>query len=165
MNQNEKAVIDEYRSHLPVDINGLIENLNVTFEESKDLDSEISGEIERLSSDKFVIRVNARHAETRKRFTAAHELGHYILHRALIGKGVDDNKAYRSEKGGNFHNTNITQRHETEANQFAAVVLMPSNLVRSEFAQNPSVEALAYRFGVSQQAMRIRLSSLNLSSS
>ncbi|WP_323845296.1 ImmA/IrrE family metallo-endopeptidase [Microbulbifer magnicolonia] len=162
ISQNQLAVINDYRSRLPVDVVGMIEALGVDYEGSFDLDSDISGEIERLNESKFVIRVNATHADTRQRFTAAHELGHYMLHRSLIGEGLDDNKAYRSQAVGKFHNTNITARHETEANQFAAAVLMPTGLVVLEHAKNSDIGHLASRFGVSHEAMRIRTKSLNL---
>lgn len=158
----ELDTIKAFRSHLPVDLEAMIKALGIEYENSYSLHPDISGEIERLNQGKFIIRVNASHANTRQRFTAAHELGHYILHRSLIGEGIDDNKAYRSQSQGKFHNQNITARHETEANQFAAAVLMPTGLVVLERAANSNIAYLASRFGVSQEAMRIRLASLDL---
>lgn len=46
--------------------------------------------------DTFLITVAANDPLTRQRFTLAHELGHYMLHRTLIGDGLDDDRAYRS---------------------------------------------------------------------
>ncbi len=160
MTRNELEIIDQYRMSAPVDIEKLIGALGIQFEKSERLNPEISGEIERLKGSNFVIRVNASHARTRQRFTAAHELGHYILHRLLIGNGVDDNKAYRSEASGNFNNMNIEQQHESEANQFAAVILMPSKLIKKETQKSKDVTELAKLFDVSSQAMEIRIKGL-----
>ncbi len=158
----EATIIEHYKSSTPVDLEELLGDLNITLERSYELHRDISGELEKREDGSFIIRVNASHAKTRQRFTIAHELGHYMLHRMLIGKGVDDNKAYRSESKGNFNNTNIKPRHETEANQFAASLLMPAGQVRAAYEANPSVFHLAQHFSVSEAAMSIRLRSLRL---
>ena len=162
-NNHEVSIIKDIMTKFPVNIEHLFHKLNIGYEKSDDLDNSISGEIERMSKGVFVIRTNASHSEQRQRFTAAHELGHYMLHRLLLGVGVDDNKAYRSDlKLGNFTNSNIKKGHETEANRFAAIVLMPSGLVKDEFDKNNNLSNLARKFCVSEQAMRIRLNSLQL---
>jgi len=52
---------------------------------------------------------------------------------------------------------------EREANAFAADLLMPEALVRSEAASlRLNVHALARRFGVSVPAMKVRLGALDL---
>jgi Zn-dependent peptidase ImmA (M78 family) len=88
------------------------------------LHPDILGQIAR-TRDGFAISVQSKDHERRKRFTAAHELGHYLFHRDLLEEGTDDDKAYRSTKRGNFYNQNIKKWHETEANRFAANLLMP----------------------------------------
>lgn len=93
----------------------------------------------------------------------AHELGHYLLHAHLIGEGVDDNRAYRSVPAGQFHNRSIGSEQETEANRFAATLLMPSEVVQREWARcQGDLSTPATKFQVSKRAMEIRLSSLNL---
>lgn len=160
--RNEYAVVNRYRESVPVNIRGLCNELGVQVH-SAFLDSEISGMLERKGNGKYKITVNASDRATRQRFTIAHELGHYILHRSLIGDGVDDDRAYRSTNKGKYHNTNIGPRQETEANKFAADVLMPWALVKRhrEAYAGPTdqlVTELASRFQVSRQAMEIRLS-------
>ena len=57
---------------------------------------------------------------------------------------------------------------EVQANQFAASLLMPAKMIREEVEglskplQEADVKALAQRFKVSEQAMTIRLTTLNL---
>jgi Zn-dependent peptidase ImmA (M78 family) len=148
---------------MPLDIEALFSDLSVGYERSFHLDDHIVGELERTHDRGFVIRTNANHSRERQRFTAAHELGHYMMHRTLLGSGVDDDKSYRScLEYGNFKNKNIQKRHETEANQFAAAILMPSVTVRQEFVECPDLDRLARLFCVSNQAMAIRLKSLDL---
>lgn len=160
----EVSIIKKFTSSTPVDMEKLLNALNIKLEYSSTLHSSISGELERCKDGSFVIRVNNSHSKNRQRFTIAHELGHYMLHRVLIGNGVDDSKAYRSEAAGNFHNTNIKDWHETEANQFAAGLLMPKNQVIEAFTreEDKSIAHLAKLFSVSESAMSIRLRSLKL---
>ena len=87
---------------------------------------------------------------SRKRFTVAHEIAHYILHRDLVGSELVDDSLFRS---------GLTTREEAQANGLAADILMPRHLLE-KIAPPPfdkSPEFLAERFQVSEQAMRIRL--------
>ena len=94
----------------------------------------------------------------RKRFTAAHELGHYIYHRDRIGSGVNDNRKYRGIPHAPLYNDAIQAKEETEANRFAANLLMPKHLIDKLKKDGiESVEDLARSLGVSRDAMRIRL--------
>jgi Zn-dependent peptidase ImmA (M78 family) len=104
------------------------------------------------------IWVNAREAAEspgRRRFTIAHELGHWVCqvlegHRAPVYCRPADL-------------TEATDRAlEREANVFAAELAMPEPLVRQEFAGQPEVEAMAARFDVSESAMHWRLYNLGL---
>jgi len=156
--------IDIARKHIgpPVAVDKIIEEMDIELELDAFLDDEISGELERKKDGKFRISANATHSERRKRFTIAHELGHYMLHAHLVGDGVDDNRAYRSEPNGNFHNRAIRRRHETEANRFAAQLLMPHRMIRKRAETGVSIKELADKFKVSKDAMTIRLETLNI---
>lgn len=150
-------IINEFRKTAPVDVRAAAEAVGVTVREAY-LPSDVSGMLERDGKGHFVITVNASHPSTRKRFTIAHELGHYMLHRHLVGDGVDDDRAYRSTNVGKYHNTRIGPREETEANKFAASVLMPLNLIKELQSKGvTSPAALARQLGVSEHAMCIRL--------
>jgi len=152
-------ILVEARRHVPVDVEGLPAKLGIVYEKDL-LDPNLSGMLERIG-DTFRITVEDSDSITRRRFTLAHELGHYMLHRDLIGEGLDDNRAYRSEKGSRFYNKLIRRREETEANRFAANLLMPRDSVRREWHnrnKDPNaIPEMAELFGVSKQAMAIRL--------
>lgn len=99
----------------------------------------------------FAIHVNANDNPRRQRFTIAHEIAHYILHRDLIGDGITDDVMYRSDLG---------DMYERQANRMAADILMPAQLVISHYRKVPAIAPLARAFDVSDGAMRIRLQEL-----
>lgn len=120
------------------------------------LPSGVSGEIrpDPETPGSFVIRVNRNDTARRQRFTVAHELGHFFLHRDAIGNGISDDVLYRSS---------LSDSREVQANRFAADILMPQNLVNQWLRNAESlkvddkVEFLADKFNVSEAAMRVRL--------
>lgn len=98
----------------------------------------------------FVCYVDANEPSVRQRFTAAHELGHFALHREQIGESLQDNYLLRAEGFSGYQ--------ETQANSFAADLLMPRHLIEQQMrAGITGVADLARTFGVSQIAMSIRL--------
>ena len=97
-------------------------------------------------------------------FTVAHELGHYVLHlrERDAGQYIDtDIQLYRMSEGPASRDRG-ERAMEIQANMFAAALLMPDALVRSEWAIHRSVSKLAKTFGVSQLAMRYRIDQLEL---
>ena len=117
---------------------------------------ECSGVALRLATEK-IIAVNSRHSYRRQRFTIAHELGHLLLHDAERFVDSPIVVGYR---------TRVTDSmpEESEANIFAAEILMPERAIRREVATvrhlslEEAIHHLAARFEVSEQAMTIRLS-------
>lgn len=102
----------------------------------------------------FAIYVNAKHSKVRRRFTIAHEVAHFVLHRDLIGDGITEDALYRS---------GLSDTVEREANGLAAEILMPEHLVRAWVAKGlTNATELANMFEVSRQAMEFRLSNLGL---
>lgn len=105
----------------------------------------------------------------RQRFTKAHELGHFMLHR---GGNLFIDKDFKTMYRPASSNAPSTDWQEWEANEFAACILMPEHLVRDELEKiqidyaddkNGSwIEKLAKKFGVSVSAMSIRISRLGL---
>lgn len=119
-----------------------------------DLPQGVSGMIVRgdgLAGDSgFVCYVDKSEPSVRQRFTAAHELGHFVLHRASIGETHSDNYLLRAE--------GLTNAQEAAANRFAADLLMPRELVSAAIdSGTASVPALAKLFNVSELAMSIRM--------
>ena len=146
----------------PVNIEGIIRSLGIDLDKKATLDDEIAGQIEYLGGSKYKISANSKDHYYRQRFTLAHELGHFLYHSHLIGEGVDDDKAYRSVPDGRFYNQSIGSREETEANRFAASILMPREAVDLAWTELRDAEQMAKRFQVSKAAMQIRLEGLGL---
>jgi Zn-dependent peptidase ImmA (M78 family) len=112
--------------------------------------------------DTTTIYVNANDGPARKRFTVAHELGHFVLHLAAgEGEFIDDEDNFRTtadpEKAWDSARTK-----EWEANVFAAALLMPEAAVKLQWHQLKDIEGLASWFQVSPQAMTFRLEELGL---
>lgn len=162
--------IDQIRrqaSTVPVNIEAIIRGLGLDVKKNAQLRPGISGQIKRLPGDRFEVSSSSAEHYFRQRFTLAHELGHYLLHRSLIGAGVDDDTKYRSTSEGEFYNTSIDLIHERQANSFAASILLPEHLLRQEIARREldgpvKVEDLYKAFQVSRSAMEWRLKNLGL---
>jgi Zn-dependent peptidase ImmA (M78 family) len=147
--------IRELLSEAPVKLNGIAEHLGLPVYLST-LKPKISGLIEpdEAARSKFRIRLNRHESPERQRFTLAHEIAHFLLHRSLIGTGVVDDTMYRS---------GLSSRREVEANRLAADLCMPRELIDEHRRQlthldGPElVSEMAKRFRVSNAAMQIRL--------
>jgi hypothetical protein len=103
------------------------------------------------------IWVNAREAQEspgRRRFTVAHEVGHWVC-QALGGR--TEPVYCRAEDVGEGADRSL----EREANVFAAELLMPEPLVREQYARDP--DAVGPRFAVSDEAIGWRLYNFTLS--
>lgn len=153
---NPLEVIEKYASETPVPVFQILKELGLG-PDFQMMDDNISGWIERRPDGTYGVAINARHAPVRQRFTAAHELGHFIYHRDLLGQGVGDTRAYRAA-GTPLPNSAIRPVHERQANSFAANLLMPRETIAALRAQGiERPDALANRLEVSQHAMCIRL--------
>ncbi len=159
MQESLYKAFNEALKQPPVDLGALCAKINVELVKIP-MDPLVSGMLEPKTNGEYKITVNSNISSSRQRFTIAHELGHLALHRDLIGKGLDD-RAMRSSTPGCYDNTLITRTHETEANQFAAALLMPKDAVLKEALRlDKNILALANHFEVSESAMTIRLSTL-----
>ncbi len=110
----------------------------------------------------YLDRRECRRHPRRRRFTIAHEIGHWVLH-ISAGKLYGCRPADIVEQREARPDTRALRRIEAEANRFAAELLLPETLVvpaATELGAN--VPALADRFDVSVPAMRVRLQQLDL---
>lgn len=110
-----------------------------------------------------VIAVNRAHHEHRRRFTIAHELGHFLLHQdapAYYDAQHQVGLHFRAKATGAEWDPK-----EIEANKFAAELLMPRKLVLARVRASAEVDAakLAAEFKVSPEAMTYRLAELRFS--
>ncbi len=150
---------------LPINIESIAKSRGILIKPYP-LGDDVSGLLA-IENGKAVIGVNHTESKVRRRFTIAHELGHYELHREEGKLFVDKNfKMFRSQTSGN---TPHNQRLEQEANAFAAAILMPEALVKQEAAKlefdlgsEEAIQILSKKFDVSSTAMCIRLSKLGI---
>ena len=119
-----------------------------------------------IKNGKGTIGYRQDEPKVRRRFTIAHELGHYELHRDKSDLFVDKQFIYR---GRNSSHTPVSQVMEQEANAFASAILMPTEYMRSEVGKiemdlgsEEAIKTLAKIFEVSSTAMSLRISGLGL---
>jgi Zn-dependent peptidase ImmA (M78 family) len=90
--------------------------------------------------------------ESRKLFTLAHEFGHHVLHQGTKWR-LDSMDYSRAD---------VNPQEETEANYFAACLLVPKNdLIAKKHEFNNDLVKIADSFQVSPAVINIRLDWLN----
>jgi Zn-dependent peptidase ImmA (M78 family) len=134
------------------------------------LDDELSGMVY-IKNEVPIIGVNSLHHPNRQRFTIAHELGHLVLHRAIISNEVHVDKEFSAFEGMRLNrdakSAAGTEDIEIQANQFAAELLMPRAFIEQALTGKPfdienekPIEELAKKLRVSKQALEYRIRSL-----
>lgn len=159
----------------PINVDDLAKFLNVRVEEDPSLELEDAiGQICFHDGNEAVISINPiqNSYEPRRRFTLAHELGHFCLHTDKVKRGFKDNRKTMSRS------LSYWDPKESEANSFAAQLLMPRSLIlehgqeiideykaRHEVPAMPAAlftARLASLFKVSNKAMEYRLKNLDV---
>lgn len=148
------------RAPVPVEAIARAIGLDVRYSPTTD---DVSGALIRRGKV-AIVAVNSAQHENRQRFTIAHELGHYVLHKGVEPHFDDD---FRID----FRNTvsgEATLSREIEANRFAAAILMPEAFLKRDVQRLPTdlastdeiIRSLAIRYKVSRRAMELRLVNL-----
>lgn len=142
---------------VPVDPIAIAKNLGIRVLLDDGLPSDVAGKLVN-GAQGATIYLNAGDNPNRRRFTCAHELGHYVTRKEKQGDlGEWDYVDLRSTLASAG-----TDREEIYANRFAAALLMPAGAVRPLYKKTKDVAELAQTFGVSEQAMTFRLRNLRL---
>lgn len=149
----------------PVDVEKVAERLRLKLV-YMNLGDDVSGLLI-SKGDSSVIAVQETDHPNRRRFTIAHEIGHFFLrHQFDPGEHVHVDRGHLITPRNSRSSTGVDPK-EIEANQFAACLLMPSNLLsraikefKTDSLLDYHVVRLADEFEVSEQAMTIRLSTL-----
>ena len=149
-------VIEDCLSECPVKLKKIADCLGVRVMLST-LPFGESGKIN-AKGNEFYIWINRHEPKHRQRFTLAHEISHYLLHRDQIVKsseGWSDSVLFRS-----------SQPHEVEyqANRLASDLVVPSSKleemtrsIKGSQMTDEIVKNLAGQFGVSKATMEIKL--------
>lgn len=128
-------------STYPIKLKEIAKQITDLFIDGVELEDEISGMQATYKGISF-IRYNSSHSVKRNRFTVAHELGHAVLgHTAPCNRGQLGSK----------------DPHEVEANQFAAELLTPLELLKKAVVIHSTVDLLAKDFWVSKDSMSWRV--------
>lgn len=157
-----------------IDVESISKQVGVNLHKEQ-LDDQVSGMLVVKANAKHII-VNKLHHPNRQRFTVAHELGHLILHHKAGDKVfLDTSLSVYKRAGAPGHSTyshpesTTTPEQEREANLFAASLLMPRDVLCGYIDEQGidlddefDISRLASVFEVSEQAMYIRLSYLQL---
>lgn len=153
----ERTVVDKLVTHYQrnsdgrVNFTDIIEREGIVLKTMPDAEADgASGQfLERGPTGHPTIYINTNKSLTHQRFTLAHELGHYFLGH---GSRMRDTKEQLVKR----------DPAEISANRFAAELLMPEKKVREYVRDFLSVQEMAERFRVSEQAMELRLKNLAL---
>lgn len=165
ISQEDRSVLREYCLELGGNPVALANRLGVKVFED-DMPYENSGYIDFDEScgspSGYRIVVNKHHSMERKKFTIAHEIGHFVLHRdtphfkkkreqsADIIPIFGGPSGHRSSDDWDYNE--YPRWMENEANGFAACVLLPQNLLKKtpEYINGEPI-ALARRLGFSSE--------------
>ena len=139
---------------VPLNISGVADKLGIHIEYLP-LEDDLSGILKKNEDNNtWTISVNEDHHPKRQRYTSAHELAHFCLHRHL--KTIFEDKIFF--RGGK------PNKSELQANEFASAILMPENELMARVSSGVrKVEILAKEFQVSTLALRIRAKNLGIS--
>lgn len=146
-------------NEFPVDPAFIARELGLDVVETN-IENDVSGALIKQKNQDPVIILNASDSKPRKRFTCAHELGHYVSNTEKLNQ--QDYIAYEHIDFRNGNSRNGTDSEEVFANQFAACLLMPESEVRKLFKHGMPIVLMSSYFGVSDDAIRFRLMNLNL---
>jgi len=136
-----KELIEKYNYQPPIPVEDLITKLGLTIREvctELDIDA-------KLDANKMRITINRLQTNPfRRRFSLAHELGHFVLNHHIKPWEYED-----PETGKSFV--------EPEADEFAGSLLMPQHLLTEQIKKCVSLKDIQTKFQVSNQALWVRL--------
>ncbi len=141
----KKLIKDSKISTAPISLQKVIEYLQTIYTldvHKVSLSQSISGLLvvcREVDQEYATIGFNENHPWCRRRFTIAHEIGHLLM--------------------GHTCNKNLFDKlhNETEANTFAAELLMPKQFLKNDFKKTPNIPDLAKVYLVSQESLGIKI--------
>lgn len=149
----------------PIDLEKICSLYQINVEEESSFDSTIGKILVENGNVKIIINSYENQSSQRKRFTIAHELGHFFLHlNEEQTSFIDDVKTMSRTQS---YWTPI----EAQANDFAARLLMPLELIIKEaeelvkdgnIKEDIFIQKMANIFLVSKQSMTYRLKNIGI---
>lgn len=172
-----------YEIDLPIDVDRIVESLGYDLQYGRLAERGHPDTLGLIRFDDKQIWVDSSLSDDqnsigRYHFTVAHEVGHHVLHKAVLEAQLNQTSLFSQNTNQILCRKQDQQElHEQQADRFAARLLMPSTLVRREFESirknyflSPTtwqfehwvVLQLKERFQVSEQAMRLRVERVRL---
>lgn len=172
--QESRSILEETFSGdlvLPIDVDQVARRLNINVINDPTLHADgVIGKI-CFKNDQATVRLNPKENtyEPRRRFTLAHEIGHFVLHR-------NDKEGFVDSRKTMSRSASYWDAYESEANRFAATLLMPEDLVFKktlyvlkkqketigEIDKERFISRMARIFDVSRLSMEYRLRRLGI---
>lgn len=151
---------------IPVPVEKIAKSLGARVRFSP-LDDELSGFVF-IKDGVPIIGVNSLHHPNRQRFTIAHEIAHLHLHPNYITSEVHvDKKFAEPVLKRDASSATGNEKLEVEANQFAAALLMPAEVLNELLEASPidiedesSLNEWSKEFNVSKAALQYRIRNL-----
>jgi Zn-dependent peptidase ImmA (M78 family) len=148
----QEVLAEHWGDTIPVDPAQIAGRMGIEVS-SAHLDPDVAGAIEKRAGRPPAIYLSAGDHPNRKRFTCAHEIGHFV-------RRGDEDFEYVDYRDGTA--SMGIDEDERFANAFAAALLMPERDVRRLHGLGMPEGEMAGAFGVSEAAMVNRLKNLNL---
>lgn len=151
--ERDMRIIAEFRGNLNADVPAAVRALGITYREeqmplgySNIIDLGILGPS---------IVVNSAQGPLKRRFSAAHALGHYILHQEELAGKIHVDRVFDP---GRFRTRELPIEVEQQASNFAEDLIMPWEICSERYQANPEgYISLAEDCGVPAQIMQARL--------
>jgi len=132
----------------PIDLHRIADHCRLRITRWETCPGKIAGLLYRGTFRDEIV-VNGRHSLFRRRFTIAHEIGHwYLRHEGALFLLAGER--------------NCRDDQERSSSVFAAELLMPGPLLRAEIPLAHDLRTLCRRFQVSEVALSYQLSDLGL---
>jgi len=162
-----KDEVSGFYKHTLLDLDAICESNGIELLEGRFEEENLSGALIK-DGEKWSIVVNESHPRNRKRFTIAHELGHFFA----VKHGSVQAEIFLEEQNNVIREYALMKRAEEiedgkyqverQANMIAAEILMPDQMVQKLYDKKYSVAELAEEFGVSEIAMTNKLKSMGI---
>ena len=151
LTKEQIEIIVKHQSSFPIKVGAIAKEFGLTVKKST-LKPGISGSIKENNGE-ILVKINRHDIKGRQRFTLAHEIAHFLLHRDKIRDGIEDTMLFRSR---------LSNSLEAEANRLAADIVMPFSLIDKESFSpgvrfEEKVEYLAELAELSIPAIEVRL--------
>jgi Zn-dependent peptidase ImmA (M78 family) len=149
--KSQQDIILKHQTSFPIKVGAIAKELGLKVQSST-LKAGISGEIKETNGT-VSIKISRHDSKERQRFTLAHEIAHFLLHKDEIKNGIEDTALFRSA---------LSNKLEVEANKLAADIVMPLALIHEiSFPQETrlevKIEQIASIAELSIPAIEIRL--------